>query len=70
MVAFCRYDLLDICVNGPKEKLDSTVISQVSLQLLVRDNFRFMIFFLVCCHLTLAKLNFYVMFPFSMYILV
>jgi hypothetical protein len=24
-----RYDLLDICINGPKEKLDSTVISQV-----------------------------------------
>ncbi len=26
---FHRYDLLDICINGPKEKLDSTVISQV-----------------------------------------
>jgi len=25
----CRFDLLDICINGPKEKLDSTVISQV-----------------------------------------
>lgn len=25
------YDLLDICVNGPKEKLDSTVISQVHI---------------------------------------
>ena len=24
-----RYDLLDLCTNGPKEKLDSTVISQV-----------------------------------------
>nr|XP_023911706.1 uncharacterized protein LOC112023317 [Quercus suber]POF11252.1 malonyl-coa-acyl carrier protein transacylase, mitochondrial [Quercus suber] len=23
------FDLLDICINGPKEKLDSTVISQV-----------------------------------------
>lgn len=31
-----RFDLLDICINGPKEKLDSTVISQVwtSLSLL------------------------------------
>lgn len=28
-----RYDLLDVCVNGPKEKLDSTVISQVHLGL-------------------------------------
>lgn len=26
-----RYDLVDVCVNGPKEKLDSTVISQVHL---------------------------------------
>ncbi|KAF3582148.1 hypothetical protein DY000_02030108 [Brassica cretica] len=26
-----RYDLLDICVNGPKEKLDSTVISQPAI---------------------------------------
>ena len=34
MVAFFRYDLLDICVNGPKEKLDSTVISQVHVFLL------------------------------------
>ncbi|CAA0373481.1 unnamed protein product [Arabidopsis thaliana] len=25
------YDLLDICVNGPKEKLDSTVISQPAI---------------------------------------
>lgn len=25
----CRFDLLDVCINGPKEKLDSTVISQV-----------------------------------------
>ena len=25
----CSFDLLDICINGPKEKLDSTVISQV-----------------------------------------
>ena len=24
------YDLLDLCINGPKEKLDSTVISQVT----------------------------------------
>lgn len=24
-----RFDLLDVCINGPKEKLDSTVISQV-----------------------------------------
>jgi [acyl-carrier-protein] S-malonyltransferase len=26
-----RYDLLDICINGPKEKLDSTVISQPAI---------------------------------------
>jgi len=25
------YDLLDICINGPKEKLDSTVISQPAI---------------------------------------
>lgn len=25
----CSFDLLDICTNGPKEKLNSTVISQV-----------------------------------------
>lgn len=25
----CRYDLLELCTSGPKEKLDSTVISQV-----------------------------------------
>lgn len=24
-----RFDLLDVCINGPKEKLNSTVISQV-----------------------------------------
>lgn len=28
--SFCAsFDLLDACTNGPKEKLDSTVISQV-----------------------------------------
>lgn len=25
------YDLLDVCVNGPKEKLDSTVVRPLSL---------------------------------------
>lgn len=29
MSVVCRFDLLDVCFNGPKEKLDSTVISQV-----------------------------------------
>lgn len=29
MLSAFRFDLLDICINGPKEKLDSTVISQV-----------------------------------------
>ena len=27
----CSYDLLEICTNGPKEKLDSTVLSQVPI---------------------------------------
>jgi hypothetical protein len=26
---FTRYDLLDVSINGPKEKLNSTVVSQV-----------------------------------------
>ena len=25
------YDLLDICINGPKDKLDSTVLSQPAI---------------------------------------
>lgn len=29
--AILGYDLLDICINGPKEKLDSTVVSQPAL---------------------------------------
>ncbi|KAG0476997.1 hypothetical protein HPP92_013411 [Vanilla planifolia] len=27
------FDLLDLCINGPKEKLDSTVISQVKWEM-------------------------------------
>lgn len=29
----CSFDLLEICTSGPKEKLDSTVLSQVSILL-------------------------------------
>lgn len=31
MQLFVGYDLLDKCVNGPKEELDSTVISQPAI---------------------------------------
>ncbi|KAK9159186.1 hypothetical protein Scep_005760 [Stephania cephalantha] len=36
------FDLLDICTNGPKEKLDSTVISQVRLAVAGAFHTRFM----------------------------
>ncbi|QCE00618.1 Acyl transferase/acyl hydrolase/lysophospholipase [Vigna unguiculata] len=37
ILGYSQFDLLDICINGPKEKVDLTVISQVLFLLLGKN---------------------------------
>lgn len=54
LVCFLSFDLLDVCINGPKEKLDLTVISQVALFLGSQISFFFHILSNLQMYLLLA----------------